>query len=68
MDNPRSSNDPDLKAALQAWDHAGPYRDTVILNAAAAMGWNVFRATAGATCGNMLSHVGSSRAGIRPLR
>lgn len=62
MDNPRSSNDPDLKAALKAWDHAGPYRDTVFDGAMRirtalrdttshqAYGW------AALTCGRIAAH------------
>ncbi len=62
MNDPRSSNDPDLKAALKAWDHASPFRDAVFDDAMRirtalrdttshhAYGW------AALTCGRIAAH------------
>ena len=62
MNDPRSSDDPDLVIALNAWDHASPFRDDVFnnamrirtalrdTNAHQAYGW------AALTCGRIAAH------------
>ncbi len=62
MINPRSSQDPEIKAALRVWDNASPYRDTAFGDAMQmrtalqhtsshqAFGW------AALTCGRIAAH------------
>lgn len=62
MVNPRSSQDPEIKAALRVWDNASPYRDTAFDDAMRmrttlqhtashqAFGW------AALTCGRIAAH------------